>query len=282
MKNFTAIDFETAIGKRYSACAIGIVKVVNGNIVERFSTLIQPPHNEYQFHNIKVHQITPEMTEGLPFFPEIYPTIKRYIQNTLVVAHNMEFDFDVLSQTMNFYDIEDDELNFKVDCTLKLFGQSLDKCCEEHHIKLDHHDPLSDAIACAKLYLIHNGESDIHHYKAQDTQYGIPTDGRQSICGDVLKPDLEAVSNKENPFFGKKVVISGTYLKWPDRTDIAKILKEFGADIDTSVTKRTNILIAGHGVGPKKLKDMESNILEGKDAQILDEETLITLLNDLD
>ena len=31
---------------------------------------------------------------------------------------------------------------------------SLNRCCEIHNIELKHHDALSDARACAKLYLI--------------------------------------------------------------------------------------------------------------------------------
>ena len=45
--NFVAIDFETATQRRDSACAVGIVTVHDGLVVERFSALIQPPHNWY-------------------------------------------------------------------------------------------------------------------------------------------------------------------------------------------------------------------------------------------
>ncbi|MGS0652611.1 3'-5' exonuclease, partial [Staphylococcus arlettae] len=36
---FVALDFETANGKRTSICSIGMVKVVNHEIVETFYTL---------------------------------------------------------------------------------------------------------------------------------------------------------------------------------------------------------------------------------------------------
>nr|WP_321406806.1 exonuclease domain-containing protein [uncultured Carboxylicivirga sp.] len=278
MKNFTAIDFETAIGKRYSACAVGIVKVIDGVITEKFSTLIQPPGNEYNSANIRVHGIQPEMTEGLPTFIDVYPRIREYINNTLVVAHNAEFDIDVLKQSMNFYNIRDNELLFNYDCTLGIYGKKLDECCKELSIGLEHHDPLSDALACAKLYLLHHGIKEASNSNMTNNAYDIPTDGRQKICGDVLKPNLDDVENKVNPFYNKKVVISGTYNNWPDRKDIAVLLKDLGADIDTGVTKRTNYLIAGIGVGPSKMKKMEQNILDGKDACIIDEKQLIEML----
>jgi len=91
-------------------------------------------------------------------------------------------------------------------------------------------------------------------------------------------PNLDLIENKNNPFYGKKVVISGTYQKWTNRRDLAKILKSYGADIDTSITKKTNILCAGNGVGPKKLEKMQTRIDKGEEAQILDEQQLINLL----
>ena len=41
--SFTAIDFETANSHRGSACAVGLVKVRDGHIVDTASWLIKPP-----------------------------------------------------------------------------------------------------------------------------------------------------------------------------------------------------------------------------------------------
>ena len=99
------------------------------------------------------------------------------------------------------------------------------------------------------------------------------------ISSDLLKPDFEHVKDKENYFYGKKVVISGIYDNWPDRNELAMTIKDLGADIDTSVTKRTNILIAGDGVGPSKLSKMIANINEGREAVILNETDVVGILN---
>jgi DNA polymerase-3 subunit epsilon len=69
--NFTAIDFETATGKRDSACAVGIVTVENGAITEEYYSLIQPPGNEYFGMNIAVHGIHPQDTQGAPTFHDL-------------------------------------------------------------------------------------------------------------------------------------------------------------------------------------------------------------------
>ncbi len=278
MNSFVALDFETALGKRFSMCAVGLVVVKNYSIIEKKWALIQPPNNEYHYMNINVHKITPEMTQNAPTFPEFYPKLKPYLQNNIVVCHNADFDIDVFNQTMSYYGIVND-INFEICCTLSRFGARLNDCCKLYNIDLNHHDPLSDAEACAKLFIISEGGStSCSDQIISAGSYTIPVDGRQNITGDVLKPDLINVENINNPFYNKKVVISGTYETWPDRTDLAKILKNLGADIDTSVSKRTNILCAGTGVGPSKIRKMQQNIEEGFDSIILSEKEIIELL----
>lgn len=281
MKDFIALDFETAMGKRSSMCSVGLVVVKDNQIVERFRKLIQPPGNEYHFMNTKVHHITPEMTKDAPRFPEFYPTLKKYLQGNTVVCHNAKFDLDVLSKTMDYYDIQDSDLSFSYSCTYEIYGMGLDKCCEKYHIPLKHHDPLSDAEAAAKLFILHNsGESCLTLDQDETSlERGNQTSDNQKICGSVLKPELEKVTNKENPFFNKKVVISGTYTTWPDIKKLAELLKNLGADLDTTVTDKTNILIAGEGVGPSEIVYILKNIELGKNAAILSEPFLRDLLN---
>ena len=47
MQDFTAIDFETANNEKSSVCSIGIVIVRNGEIVEKFYSLIKPEPEYY-------------------------------------------------------------------------------------------------------------------------------------------------------------------------------------------------------------------------------------------
>jgi DNA polymerase-3 subunit epsilon len=47
MKDFVAIDFETANVERCSVCSVGIVIVKDGEIVDKFYSLIQPEPDYY-------------------------------------------------------------------------------------------------------------------------------------------------------------------------------------------------------------------------------------------
>lgn len=160
--NFISIDFETATGYMHSACAIGIVVVENGEIIDDFYSLIQPPDNQYWYSNICVHGITPKQTINTPTFYELYPKIKPILLCKNIVAHNEAFDRNVLIKTMNFYGLDYNELLLpnRWDCTLKIYRNkgfspaNLHACCSRLSIELDHHNALSDARACAKLYLL--------------------------------------------------------------------------------------------------------------------------------
>ena len=83
MSNFVAIDFETAI--KHHICAVGIVTVVNGEIIEEYYSLIKPPNNEYNYYCTQVHGITSYDTVNSPSFAEIYPEIKKRLFFTKTV-----------------------------------------------------------------------------------------------------------------------------------------------------------------------------------------------------
>ncbi len=161
---FSAIDFETATGKRYSACAVGITTIENGKIVDEYTSLIKPPDNEYSYYNTKIHGLTSFDTAHAPLFPDVYPEILKRLSGNTIVAHNEAFDRSVLKKTLEYYDLDFSALGLSNpwECTLKIYRQkgyspaSLDACCKRQGIKLNHHEALSDARGCAMLYLKHN------------------------------------------------------------------------------------------------------------------------------
>ncbi|CAM3607794.1 3'-5' exonuclease [Flavobacterium chungbukense] len=158
--NFTAIDFETATG--HHPCSVGIVTVQNGIIVDEFVSLIKPPNNEYNPFTIRVHGIYPKDTINAKSFFQVYPEIEKRLKNRVVVAHNESFDRNVLMKTMLLHGLNYEDLNIapKWECTVKIYKAKglkptkLSDCCREMNIQLNHHEALSDARACAKLYML--------------------------------------------------------------------------------------------------------------------------------
>ena len=151
MKTFTAIDFETAQGYRWSICQVGLVRVVNGKVTEKIDLLVQPPDNYYWRRFVDIHGISSEMTKAALTFDKIWPVIEPFINNQHVVAHNGAFDFSCIEQTLEWYGLE--QPAYDRHCTYRIYGESLHTLCSQHGIELDHHHALSDAMACAQLFL---------------------------------------------------------------------------------------------------------------------------------
>ena len=160
LKNFTAIDFETANVKATSACSIGLVKVENGIIVKEFSHLIKPQPNYFIPSFIDIHNITKNMVSDAPLFGELWPDIREMIEDAdALVAHNAVFDIRVLRSCLELEMIR----SYIPDnyCTVKLAKKYLDflpnhklnTVCNYFNIELDHHEALSDARGCAKIVL---------------------------------------------------------------------------------------------------------------------------------
>ena len=302
--NFIAIDFETANEKRTSAISVGVVPVVNGVIQKEksFYTLIDPIDRYFNPFCTRVHGLTEKDIDGAPCFKEVWNNhLKEMIEGQLVVIHNSSMDISIIRQSVDFFELDPVQFNYL--CTMNTARKlnvnvpkyTLDNLCKCFQIELNnYHNALEDATVTAalaiKLSQIENflDVANIHcaYESAQlpgsvpnePKRTFIPTEKSQKIRGELLKPALDDVQITNNPFFNKKVVISGTYNEWPDRKDLAKILKKLGADIDSDVTAKTNYLCAGMGAGPSKRKKMEKNIADGNEAWIIFEDEIIEML----
>lgn len=149
---FTTIDFETAHGKRWSICQVGLVRVEHGLITNELSIIVQPPNNYFWNSFIDIHGITPQLTANAPTFDQVWPVIEPFIKDQAIVAHNgIFFDFPVLKQTLEYYGIQVPD--YEKHCTYQIYRKGLALLCQLNDISLSHHDALSDARACAELYL---------------------------------------------------------------------------------------------------------------------------------
>jgi len=158
----TAIDFETAYYAAHSAIALGISTIENGAVTETKSWLFRPPGRNIYIRPdfIDIHGIRPEDLADKPNFFGLWPELLPYFENTdLLVAHNAGFDRSVLHATAGHYGIT--LPRFKWVCTVNISRQvwpglpnhKLPTVSRHLGINLNHHDPASDAEACARIYL---------------------------------------------------------------------------------------------------------------------------------
>ena len=98
MQNFAAIDFETANQYPTSVCSVGVVVVRDGEITDKFYSLIRPEPEFYSYWNTRVHGIQKEDTLNAPVFPQVWEQIIPFIEGLPLIAHNKSFDEKCLKE----------------------------------------------------------------------------------------------------------------------------------------------------------------------------------------
>lgn len=105
---------------------------------------------------------------------------------------------------------------------------------------------------------------------------------KQRIPSELLVPDLDAVENKNTIFYNKKVVMTGVFSRYPVRGNLALALRGLGADINTTISKHTEIVcLGGNGVGPAKMAKVAELKANDVDIVLVKEDELYHILDSL-
>jgi DNA polymerase-3 subunit epsilon len=167
---FAAIDFETANRWPESACAVGVVRVEQGRIVQRRAWRIRPPTRWFEY--TPIHGLSwLDVSHSLPFVC-VWRDVASVIAGVdFLAAHYAEFDATVIDACCRRAAIPRPSVPFE--CTVALVRRTwdlpsarLDLVASHLGIPLHHHSPLSDAEACAEIV-----------FRAYDTR----DDGRHAI-----------------------------------------------------------------------------------------------------
>ena len=154
---FVAIDFETANRDPSSACAVSVVRVEGRRIERERVSLIRPPTSQFEFTHI--HGITWDDVAAKGSFGEVWKTLAPMIEGAeFLAAHNAQFDRGVLVTCCRNTRIAVPDCPFVCTVALarlkwNLYPTKLPNVCEFLGLPLRHHDPLSDAAACAGIVL---------------------------------------------------------------------------------------------------------------------------------
>ncbi len=179
MKDFIAIDFETANQHPSSVCSVGVVMVRQGMVEDAFYSLIQPEPNYYSYFCQRVHGLGRDDTDNARVFSEVWRLVEQRIVDVFFadqlafdnrsdliatipfVAHNARFDEGCLKAAFRVYQMDYPDYRFldTLAASRRKFGHSLpnhqlqtvaEACGYQLH---RHHHALADAEACAAIAL---------------------------------------------------------------------------------------------------------------------------------
>ncbi len=156
-RKIVAIDFETANEMISSACALGIAVIDGNKITAVKHWLIKHPELRFNYFNSCLHNITAKEVDKKPEFYRIWPSIKKYLEGNIIIAHNAGFDMAVLRSILRVYQIEIPELYYA--CTVCLSRKvwkgfdnyRLNTVADNLAISFQHHNAREDACACARI-----------------------------------------------------------------------------------------------------------------------------------
>ena len=159
--DFTAIDFETANSSNASACAVGLTRVRDGEVVATAGWLIQPPpgHDRFFELNTRIHGLREEDVIGAKGWSEQLDDLAAFAGADVLVAHNAGFDMMVIRRACEA--TGDDCPPYRYVCSLQIARRlyQLDSyrlpsvAAAAGFIDFAHHDASADALACAHIVI---------------------------------------------------------------------------------------------------------------------------------
>lgn len=204
---YTIIDIETTGNgiKGNKITEISIFKFDGNEIVDEFTTLVNP-EAEIPYFITGLTGIDNAMVRNAPKFHEITDAILKITEETIFVAHNVSFDYNIIKHEFNSVGID---FNRKKLCTVRLSRKlipgynsySLGKLCTSLRIPLtDRHRARGDAHATTLLFkkLLQTEGADMVFKSYLNARSQVTT-----LPPGLPKSDFEKLPNKPGIYYFK-------------------------------------------------------------------------------
>jgi DNA polymerase-3 subunit epsilon len=251
-------------------------------LVEEKCWLIKPKQRYFAPQNISIHGIRPEHVRSAPTMQAIWPELRTWLKDSIIIAHNARFDIGVLWASLETWGIRCDDLQFH--CTrllakhawpgrtrygLKPLGSWLG-------IHFRHHDALEDARCCAQIALQVARQSG--HTTLSELETAFEVKPGQLKAGKVTNPKsqrssggpsgvrtadrfgmpreqvrnakrldtetiLTASDRSRLPLSGKKIILLGT-IGGMDRAESVTLVETLGGQVQDGVNHETDYVVA--------------------------------------
>lgn len=299
---FVAVDFETANAQRGSICAVGIVVVSHGEIIERFRRLVRPYDGRFDDRNIFIHGITPQDVKSAPNIEEIWPTLASYFSGLPVIAHNASFDMSALRYALDHFDIAYPTVDYACTRLISqrvwpgLLSYSLTLVARHLSIGFKHHDPLEDAATCAQIASRACQRLAVSDIRDLSTKCGAglghlwPDHYATPVCSPLSPlPDSSSsdpAPNPSHPFFAKTVVFTGN-LQSMSRKQAWRYVDTVGGTHLDVMNNSVDILVVGDmdfrtfqsgHTKSGKIRKAEDMLTKGIPIQIMSEDDFLQML----
>lgn len=158
LHTYVSIDLETTglNPKRDRIIEIGAVKVIDGQTVGTYSTLVNPGRRLDE-RIVELTGIRDEELAGAPYVEQVLPQVMDFLEELPLLGHSVLFDYSFLKKAAVDYKLSFerqgiDTLKIARRYLDKLEHRSLDYLCEYYQIPHHAHRALADAEAASILF----------------------------------------------------------------------------------------------------------------------------------
>ena len=272
--SYVAIDIETT-GLDYEFCHIIEVSAIryrNGIQLDKYVSLVKPPlsttfsyDGSWESYYVdeyitELTGITNDMLKSAPDPTEVYPQLKEFLGESILVAHNANFDinflYDAFGEYANTFLSNDfiDTMRIARKVFPELKHHRLCDVAKMCHVEQPaSHRAEADCIVAAQCF--EKMRSLIFADKTED-------EFRQLFAKKAFNYYAELTGivatvdsfDDSNPIFEKVIVFTGA-LSSMSRKEAFQLVANLGAVPDETITKKTNYLVIGDSDFAKSVKD---------------------------
>jgi len=276
--NFLALDLETANADSSSICQIGIAEFNNGEIIDKWSVLINP-EDYFDPFNVAIHGITEKQDKGAPIFKDIYQELKQRIENKVTI-HHMPFDRIAINRACEAYELEYIQPKWLdsakiVRRTWQEFahsGYGLSNIAKHLDINFNHHDALEDATTAG---IVVKKACEITKLSIEEWFKRVG----QPIFLYNKSSHIKLEGNPEGQLYGETIVFTGA-LSIP-RSEAGIMASKVGCCVTNSITKNTTMLVVGFQ-DTTKLAGYDKSTKHRKAEELIEKGTKIKILSEKD
>ena len=289
LSNYVVVDLETTgFDASYdNIIEIAAIRVENGLIVDDFQSLV---HCHYVDDFItELTGITEVMLSTAPPLSEVLPLFIDFVGDSVVVAHNANFDINfIYDNCINVLGVAfGNDFIDTMRASRRLFKEhsshTLESIVERFGINGNiEHRAMSDALKTYECYEF------MRKYAADNnidfaSLYPQRNDTRAT---DISTSNTEF--NENSPIFGKMFVFTGILEKMT-RKEAMQIVVDVGGKCADNINKKTNYLVLGNNDYCSSIKDGKSNKqkkaesyqLLGLDIQVISENVFYDMISEV-
>ena len=316
--SYTVIDIETTgLDHKYDKIIeVAAIKYSNGQIVDKFESLIRPDsYIEYETGEeidgdfiemdglriqyvddfiINLTKITNKMLHNADPASVVLPKFYDFIKSDTLIGHNVHFDINFLYDEFEnlgicFSNDFIDTLRFAKLWLKNLESRSLYDLMTYYKLPNNtHHRALSDCESANQVFealkadILSKYPSAEDFYKDNTANHGSHQVKAAHVTANVDTSDI----NPDNPIYNNHFVFTGK-LENLTRKDAFQVVVDHGGFNDDNVTKKTNYLVLGNLDYCNSIKDgkslkqkkAEAYMLKGQEISVISENVFLDMLD---